>query len=278
MYEEDDKSYGIFEEEEATKMLKYLKNNIIIKEVEDENRISIVNELKKFEEEDEKEERNNKLLIRKNNIENKNNNDYEEMNKNNYDFLNEENKNLLSNNSKIDINLLKTDSENKENSFSKSNYLNNNNNEDNNYFENSFLPQSVISQAKIHKLKISNNKLNNSFSSSSKKENSFEYKTPNKINKSIQIYSKSSSKEDNTKKNINLPRISSAQNLKKSKSRLFLMKTENENNHIKKRTKNIIPLNMNNHKSKLILKSKSPKNLLDILKKKRMMKLLIMNY
>ena len=268
MYEEDDKSYGIFEEEEATKMLKYLKNNIIIKEVEDENRISIVNELKKFEEEDEKEERNNKLLIRKNNIENKNNNDYEEMNKNNYDILNEENKNLLSN-SKIDINLLKTDSENKENSFSKSNYLNNNNNEDNNYFENSFLPQSVISQAKIHKLKISNNKLNNSFSSSSKKENSFEHKTPNKINKSIQIYSKSSSKEDNTKKNINLPRISSAQNLKKSKSRLFLMKTENENNHVKKRTKNIIPLNMNNHKSKLILKSKSPKNLLDILKKKK---------
>ena len=159
MYEEDDKSYGIFEEEEATKMLKYLKNNIIIKEVEDENRISIVNELKKFEEEDEKEERNNKLLIRKNNIENKNNNDYEEMNKNNYDILNEENKNLLSN-SKIDINLLKTDSENKENSFSKSNYLNNNNNEDSNYFENSFLLQSVISQAKIHKLKISNNKLN----------------------------------------------------------------------------------------------------------------------
>ena len=226
MSEEDD-SYG-FEDEEKSKILKYYNENKdnIIKEVDDENKTTIIKEAKIFEEEeDEKEEINTSLEMKeeKDKIINEEISINSEKNNINYEseiistskkqseiFSNKENKSLLSP-SKIDINPNKTESDFKE-----------------------------------------------------------------ELNKNTHFFSRSSSKEKiNTKKiNSNLPRISSAKNLKKSNSKLFLMKSENENDsnkehgYINKRKKITgIPYNT---KTKLYLSNnKSSNKLLEIVKNKK---------
>ncbi len=281
MSEEDD-SYG-FEDEEKSKILKYYNENKenIIKEVDDENKTTIIKEAKIFEEEeDEKEEINTSLEMKeeKGKIINEEISINSEKNNINYEseiistskkqseiFSNNENKSLLSP-SKIDINPNKTESDFKEE-------LNNSKNNDlNDKYHNLFLPQSVIST------KINRNKrlsLNNSVNLSEKNLNS-DFNTPLKLNKKTHFFSRSSSKEKiNTKKiNSNLPRISSAKNLKKSNSKLFLMKSENENDnnkehgYVNKRKKITgIPFNT---KTKLYLSNNKTSNkLLEIVKKKK---------
>ncbi len=269
MDDEDDKSYGLFNEDETMKVLKYVKNNKenIIKEVEDENKVSIINELN-IQEEEKKEEIKLKPRYKiKEKSESYNstseNEDSNSNKKKSVSFTFKQNKNILSP-SKIDIRSIKTESDNKENIFSDSSYLNNNNDD----LENSFLPQSVISQARINKFKM-NNKLSNSFNTPPK-DNSNEFQTPNRVNKSIQIFSKSSSKEKNNNNKMLLPRISSAKNLKKSKSKLFLMKTDSEDKHIKlNKKKKITSIPFDNNKQKLFLNSKSKPKFLDMLKKKK---------
>ena len=269
MDDEDDKSYGLFNENETMKLLKYLKNNKenIIKEVEEENKVSIINEMN-IQEEEKKEERKIKSKFKnKEKSESYNSNsENEDTNSNkkkSVSFTFKQSKNILSP-SKIDIRSIKTESDNKENIFSDSSYLNNNNDD----LENSFLPQSVISQARINKFKM-NNKLINSFNTPPK-DNLNEFKTPNKVNKSIQIFSKSSSKEKINNNKILLPRISSAKNLKKNKSKLFLMKTDSEDKLINpNKKKKITSIPFNNNKQKIFLSSKSKPKFLDILKKKK---------
>ena len=287
MSDDDDNSYG-FEDKDKSKILKYYNEDTenIIKEVEDENKTTIIKEFKYDEEEDQKEDDINKLnntskfnnleIIEKHdkineeslNTSKKNNdinNDIEEIStskKHSELFSNNENKSLLSP-SKIDINTLKTESDIKEE-------INESHKDLNIILDNSFLPQSVISQAN----KSKRNSLNIPQKLSKDKLN-IDNNTPLKINKSINLFSKSSSKDKNNNKKITalLPRISSAKNLKKSNSKLFLMKSENENEnkehtYLNKRKKLIgIPLNP---KSKLFLSmNKSPNKLLEIIKNKK---------
>lgn len=287
MSDDDDNSYG-FEDKDKSKILKYYNEDTenIIKEVEDENKTTIIKEFKYDEEEDQKEDDINKLnntskfnnleIIEKHdkineeslNTSKKNNdinNDIEEIStskKHSELFSNNENKSLLSP-SKIDINTLKTESDIKEE-------INESHKDLNIILDNSFLPQSVISQAN----KSKRNSLNIPQKLSKDKLN-IDNNTPLKINKSINLFSKSSSKDKNNNKKITslLPRISSAINLKKSNSKLFLMKSENENEnkehtYLNKRKKiSGIPLNP---KSKLFLSmNKSTNKLLEIIKNKK---------
>ena len=287
MSDDDDNSYG-FEDKDKSKILKYYNEDTenIIKEVEDENKTTIIKEFKYDEEEDQKEDDINKLnntskfnnleIIEKHdkineeslNTSKKNNdinNDIEEIStskKHSELFSNNENKSLLSP-SKIDINTLKTESDIKEE-------INESHKDLNIILDNSFLPQSVISQAN----KSKRNSLNIPQKLSKDKLN-IDNNTPLKINKSINLFSKSSSKDKNNNKKITslLPRISSAKNLKKSNSKLFLMKSENENEnkehtYLNKRKKiSGIPLNP---KSKLFLSmNKSTNKLLEIIKNKK---------
>lgn len=245
MSDDDNNSYG-FEDKDKSKILKYYNEDTdnIIKEVEDENKTTIIKEFKYDEEEDEKEDdiNINKNTSKFNNIEiekydkikneeslnnlqknNNLNNELEEIStskKQSELFSNNETKSLLSP-SKIDINSLKTESDIKEEINESHKYLNK-------ILDNSFLPQSVISQA--------NKSKRNSFNISqkiSKDKLNIDNNTPLKINKNVNFFSKSLSK-DNKKNTSLLPRISSAKNLKKTNSKLFLMKTENENKeHVK---------------------------------------------
>ena len=282
MSDDDDNSYG-FEDKDKSKILKYYNEDTdnIIKEVEDENKTTIIKEFKYDEEEDEKEDdiNINKNTSKFNNIEiekydkikneeslnnlqknNNLNNELEEIStskKQSELFSNNETKSLLSP-SKIDINSLKTESDIKEEINESHKYLNK-------ILDNSFLPQSVISQA--------NKSKRNSFNISqkiSKDKLNIDNNTPLKINKNVNFFSKSLSK-DNKKNTSLLPRISSAKNLKKTNSKLFLMKTENENKehtYLNKRKKiSGIPLNP---KSKLFLSmNKSSNKLLEIIKNKK---------
>jgi len=286
MSDDDNNSYG-FEDKDKSKILKYYNEDTdnIIKEVEDENKTTIIKEFKYDEEEDEKEDdiNINKNTSKFNNIEiekydkikneeslnnlqknNNLNNELEEIStskKQSELFSNNETKSLLSP-SKIDINSLKTESDIKEE-------INESHKDLNKILDNSFLPQSVISQA--------NKSKRNSFNISqkiSKDKLNIDNNTPLKINKNVNFFSKSLSK-DNKKNTSLLPRISSAKNLKKTNSKLFLMKTENENEnenkehtYLNKRKKiSGIPLNP---KSKLFLSmNKSSNKLLEIIKNKK---------
>ena len=164
MSDDDNNSYG-FEDKDKSKILKYYNEDTdnIIKEVEDENKTTIIKEFKYDEEEDEKEDdiNINKNTSKFNNIEiekydkikneeslnnlqknNNLNNELEEIStskKQSELFSNNETKSLLSP-SKIDINSLKTESDIKEE-------INESHKDLNKILDNSFLPQSVISQA-----------------------------------------------------------------------------------------------------------------------------------